>query len=177
MSRPTRERRILGLSESDIFKPAGVPARQLAQVELPLDELEAIRLVDLQGLSHEDAAVSLGVSRQTVGRMLENGRRKVADALTNGRAILVGGGAFRIAETRWCGTCHDEWVVEGDRQSLDVCPRCGSTDVRACVGGGGGRGRGHGCQPAGDGGRRGQGPRHEGWGGHHGQATRQNESS
>ena len=80
-----------------LFKPAGVPTRELEQLRLAVDEFEAIRLVDLEGLTHEQAAEVMGVSRQTVGRVLERGRCKVAEALVGGKAILIGGGRYRVA--------------------------------------------------------------------------------
>jgi predicted DNA-binding protein (UPF0251 family) len=80
-----------------LFKPAGVPGHALEQLSLAVDELEAIRLVDLEGFSHEQAAEAMGVSRQTVGRVLERGRAKVAEALVGGKASLIGGGQYRVA--------------------------------------------------------------------------------
>jgi predicted DNA-binding protein (UPF0251 family)/predicted Fe-Mo cluster-binding NifX family protein len=96
MSRPPLERAVGGVPRVTLFKPAGVPARDLEQLRLTVDELETIRLVDLEGLSHEQAAEAMGVSRQTVGRVLERGRAKVAEALVGGKAILIGGGHYRI---------------------------------------------------------------------------------
>jgi predicted DNA-binding protein (UPF0251 family)/predicted Fe-Mo cluster-binding NifX family protein len=97
MPRPPIERAVVGVPRITLFKPAGVPARELEQLRLTVDELEAIRLVDLEGLSHEQAAEGMGVSRQTVGRVLERGRAKVAEALVGGKAILIGGGKYRVA--------------------------------------------------------------------------------
>jgi uncharacterized protein len=95
------ERAVAGAPRITLFKPAGIPARELEHLQLAVDELEAIRLVDLEGLSHREAAETMGVSRQTVGRVLKRGRAKVAEALVNGRAILIGGGHYRVA------TCLD----------------------------------------------------------------------
>lgn len=97
MTRPPRPRCVAGLPAATLYKPAGIPARELQRVELTVDELEALRLVDAEGLSHEDAARCMEVSRQTVGRILESGRRKVAAALVGGHAIQIRGGAVRLA--------------------------------------------------------------------------------
>ena len=97
MPRPPIERAVAGVPRITLFKPAGVPARELEQLRLSVDELEAIRLVDREGLSHADAAATMGISRQTVGRVLERGRAKVAEALVDGKAILIGGGQYRVA--------------------------------------------------------------------------------
>jgi predicted DNA-binding protein (UPF0251 family) len=101
MPRPPIERAVAGSPRVTLFKPAGIPARELEHLQLAVDELEAIRLVDLEGLSHEEAAEAMGVSRQTVGRVLERGRARVAEALVDGKAILIGGGHYRVA------TCLD----------------------------------------------------------------------
>jgi predicted DNA-binding protein (UPF0251 family)/predicted Fe-Mo cluster-binding NifX family protein len=92
MSRPCSERRIHPGLEPRAFKPAGIPARDLVQVTLSLDQAEAIRLADLEGLYQEAAAMRMGVSRQTFGRILESGRRLVADAIINGKCLRFGGG-------------------------------------------------------------------------------------
>lgn len=76
-----------------VFKPRGVPLPGLGKVALTLDGLEALRLADLEGLYHEEAADRMGVSRPTFARILAAARREVADALVNGKAIRIGGGA------------------------------------------------------------------------------------
>ena len=71
------------------FKPAGVPMRELTEVVIGADELEAVRLADLEGMYQEQAAAAMGVSRQTFGRILASAHRKIADGLVNGRAIRL----------------------------------------------------------------------------------------
>ena len=78
------------------MKPAGIPARELEELILGFDEAEALRLADLQGLYQEAAARSMGVSRQTFGRIVESARRKLADALLNGKAIRIEGGEVSV---------------------------------------------------------------------------------
>ncbi|HET6475803.1 MAG TPA: DUF134 domain-containing protein [Thermoleophilia bacterium] len=150
MPRPPIERAVGSVPRVTLFKPAGVPGRDLEQLDLAIDELEAIRLVDLEGLSHEQAAAAMGVSRQTVGRVLERGRAKVAEALVGGKAILIGGGQYRVEpRQRCCTSCGNLWTNDSEATS-PACPACGSTDVRTCWGGtgrcgearGGGHGRG-----------------------------------
>ncbi|MFZ2782357.1 MAG: NifB/NifX family molybdenum-iron cluster-binding protein [Rectinemataceae bacterium] len=89
MSRPPCMRRLGTGIESRVYKPAGVPARDMGEVVLGFDEAEALRLADLQGLYQDAAALSMGVSRQTFGRIVEGARRKVADAILNGKALLI----------------------------------------------------------------------------------------
>ena len=98
MPRPVSERRLGVAIPPRIMKPEGVPARELEYVVLGLDEAEAIRLADLEGLYQEAAARSMGVSRQTFGRIIETARHKVANALLNGKALRIEGGEVTIAE-------------------------------------------------------------------------------
>ena len=71
--------------------------RMLQQVALTVDELEALRLADLEGLYQEQAAQQMNVSRQTFGRIVEAARKKVADALVNGKALSIEGGPIEVA--------------------------------------------------------------------------------
>jgi predicted DNA-binding protein (UPF0251 family) len=142
MPRPPIERSVAGVPRITLFKPAGVPARELDRLRLAVDELEAIRLVDLDGLSHEQAAEALGVSRQTVGRVLERGRAKVADALVGGKAIEISGGQYRVEPQQLrCFACKEQWAARSLAPDAASCPRCGSDDVAVCRGPGGRCGR------------------------------------
>ena len=78
------------------FKPAGIPVHMLAEVVLTLDELESLRLADLNGLYQEQAAEKMKISRPTFSRIVEEARRKVADALIHGKALRLEGGAVVI---------------------------------------------------------------------------------
>jgi predicted DNA-binding protein (UPF0251 family)/predicted Fe-Mo cluster-binding NifX family protein len=94
--RPVNERRIGAPIPPRVMKPAGIPARELEEVRLGYDEAEALRLADLEGLYQEAAARSMGVSRQTFGRIIEVARRKVSDAILNGKALRIDGGEYSI---------------------------------------------------------------------------------
>ncbi len=96
MSRPINERRLEAPIPPRVMKPAGIPARELEEIRLGLDEAEALRLADLEGLYQEAAARSMGVSRQTFGRIVEAARRKVADAVLNGKALRLEGGEIAV---------------------------------------------------------------------------------
>ena len=96
MVRPRQCRRVGQLPQATYYKPRGVPLRALEQVGLTVDELEAIRLADLEGLYQEAAAEQMNVSRQTFGRILEAAHKKVADALVNGKALSIEGGPIEV---------------------------------------------------------------------------------
>ena len=104
MSRPVQARKIEFVPRITFFKPAGVPRLELEEVALTLDELEALRLADLNGLYQEKAAPKMAVSRSAFARILESARRKVADALVHGKCLRLEGGAVRPGPGR-TGIC------------------------------------------------------------------------
>lgn len=107
MPRPFCPRRISGRPAAALFKPVGVPLRALEEVVLTLDEFEALRLADLEGLYQEQAAARMNVSRPTFSRVLDAAHRKLADALVHGKAMRFEGGPVELAKPRCCRE-HDE---------------------------------------------------------------------
>jgi len=89
--RPKSPRRVQCSPEVLYFKPRGVPLKELENISLAIEELEALRLVDLEEMQQEDAAFSMGISRRAFWEDLQNARRKVALALTMGKAIEIAG--------------------------------------------------------------------------------------
>ncbi|MGL4667177.1 MAG: DUF134 domain-containing protein [Saezia sp.] len=89
MARPCKFRHIEMTPTATYFKPRGIPMRELEEVILELDELEALRLADLDGLYQADAAVKMNVSRQTFANIVTRARHKVAQALIYGKALKV----------------------------------------------------------------------------------------
>ena len=131
MPRPFKCRNVGGCFAVSAFKPAGMPGRSLKIVELRLDELEAIRLADLQGLYHEQAAEKMGISRATFGRVLESGHRKVADALLNGKMLTFTGGNVIMLEQRTfiCRDCGQIFSVPFGTGRPSECPSCHSNNI------------------------------------------------
>lgn len=131
MPRPHKCRRICATPGVTTFKPAGVPGRGLAEVELRLDELEALRLADLEGLYHDEAARRMDVSRPTFGRLVAEARRKVADALLNSKMLVFNGGHVTMAEKRTfqCDECETTFEVPFGTGRPDECPHCHSVAI------------------------------------------------
>ena len=98
MARPKKHRRVAFNPAISYFKPRGIPMRDLSEVRLTVDEREAIRLADLLGMSHEEAGRHMNVSRATFGRIVQQARKVVADALINGKAINVEGGNYKMVD-------------------------------------------------------------------------------
>lgn len=97
--RPSSCRLVSGSPGAVFFKPAGIPTRELTEVVMSLDEYEAIRLADHEGLYQEEAARQMGISRTTFGRILDSAHRKVAEVLGGGRCLRLEGGHVHPAES------------------------------------------------------------------------------
>jgi predicted DNA-binding protein (UPF0251 family) len=148
MVRPTKCRCVEAEPNVVYFKPRGVPLTDLDEVVLAVEEYEAIRLADLEGLEQEPAAVRMGVSRQTFGRVLETARRTIADAIINGKAIRIEGGDFVMAMRKFrCSDCGHAWEVAYGAARPAACPQCQKPSVhraeedRGYARAGAGRGR------------------------------------
>jgi predicted DNA-binding protein (UPF0251 family) len=89
MARPRKCRFVGCRPNAYYFKPRGIPLFKLEEVSLHMDEVEALRLADYEGLYHEDAAQRMKISRATFGRILDQARRKVAEALLKGKALRI----------------------------------------------------------------------------------------
>jgi len=87
--RPRLRRRVRFNPEVTYFKPAGVPLKQLEEVTLSYDELEALRLKNTLNLDQKEAAEKMNVSQPTLHRILLSAREKVTEALVNGKAIKI----------------------------------------------------------------------------------------
>jgi predicted DNA-binding protein (UPF0251 family) len=133
-----------------------VPVSQLEETVLSVDELESLRLADLGGLYHEEAAARMNVSRATFGRIVEAARQKVAEALVQGKALRIEGGAVETAPVRSfvCHACGHRWQAPFGTGRPGGCPACGGGDFRRTDGG-----CRHGAPASGRPGRRGRGGR------------------
>ncbi|MFC1994256.1 DUF134 domain-containing protein [Chloroflexota bacterium] len=131
MVRPIKCRRIGCNPKAVFFKPAGVPARQLKELVLTVDELESIRLADFDSLYQEQAAEEMNISRQTFANILRSAHKKIADGLLNGKVIRIEGGVYMIQSTRSfiCSKCNHTWQVEYGIQRPAECPQCGNKNI------------------------------------------------
>jgi predicted DNA-binding protein (UPF0251 family) len=89
MVRPIKPRRVFFDPNVIYFKPRAIPLSMLEEVELSLDEIEALRLCDLKNLEQEEAAKKMKISQATLWRILTSARKKVAQALIEGKAIKI----------------------------------------------------------------------------------------
>jgi len=127
MPRPIKWRRVAFMPEVTYFKPAGIPLRVLEEICLSVEEAEAIRLKDLEGLEQEQCAKRMSISRPTFQRVLGLARQKIADALLYGKAIKIGGGNFEMTMRRFRCIEGHEWDAPFETMIVDppeFCPAC-----------------------------------------------------
>jgi predicted DNA-binding protein (UPF0251 family) len=89
MARPIKPRRVLFNPNAVYFKPRAVPLSMLEEVDLSIDELEALRLCDYNNLEQIEAAKKMKISQSTLQRILSSARKKVTEALIEGKAIKI----------------------------------------------------------------------------------------
>jgi len=89
MVRPIKPRRVQFDPKAVYFKPRALPLSTLEEVELNLDEMEALRLCELEELDQVEAAKEMQISQSTLQRLLSSAHKKITDALINGKAIKI----------------------------------------------------------------------------------------
>lgn len=133
MARPQKCRRIDYAPETVFFKPAGVMMKELEEIELTLDELEAVRLADFEGLYQDTAAMKMNISRQTFGIIINSAHKKIADFLINGKALRINGGVvdMNASDSRSfiCYDCKKSFDVPFGTTKPGKCPNCGSNNI------------------------------------------------
>jgi uncharacterized protein len=124
MSRPKCCRHIGAVPGRTCFQPEGALSSE--EMLLTLDEYEAIRLADLEGLYQEQAASRMSVSRQTFGRIIEEAHRKVADVLVNGKTLRIEGGpvSMNAEEPARCPRCRRAFSPDCSKHNEMSCPHC-----------------------------------------------------
>jgi len=137
MPRPRGRRRIERLHGPRRFKPQGIPAKFLEEIVLSQDELEAIRLADLEGLYQDQAAERMGISRATLGRILTQAHGKVANALVSGKVLRIGDEPLPVGSWRFiCQRCGHVWEESEPPSEQIACPACGETVLETWTPGG-----------------------------------------
>lgn len=129
MPRPTKYRTVEFFPEDTYFVPWGKPKCEIEEVDLKVEELEAMRLKDIIGLNQEECADRMHVSRQTFQNIIDSARKKVAVALTEGNAIRISGGNYRANFCKFkCFNCGNVYEINYEQDKY-TCPACGSDKV------------------------------------------------
>lgn len=129
MPRPKKWRKIEFIPRYDLFKPAGVAKNKLETINLKVEELEAMRLKDIEGFNQAQCAEKMVISRQTFQLIIDSARKKVALALTEGKSIHISGGnyTYNLCDYR-CLSCDHIFTINYEGEG--VCPSCGSSEIR-----------------------------------------------
>ena len=129
MARPTKFRTVEFFPEDTYFVPWGKPKCEIEEVVLKVEELEAMRLKDIEELNQEECAEKMQISRQTFQNIVDSARKKVAIALTEGNAIRISGGNYRATFCKFkCHNCGNIYEINHE-QDRYICPACGSEKV------------------------------------------------
>lgn len=133
MARPVKWRRVEYVPVNKYFAPCpkGNCGHHsvLEEIQLKVEELEAMRLKDIEELNQEECAERMQVSRQTFQNIIDEARKKVATALIEDRAINVGGGNYtKNVCTLKCLSCGNE-TQSSFEENGRVCKKCGSKEL------------------------------------------------
>ena len=109
MPRPCKRRRICAMPGVSRFGPvSGISGRQV--INMTLDEFEAVRLIDLEGLTQEQCAESMSVARTTAQAIYNSARAKLAECLVNEKELFISGGEYVLCQEGHgpcgCGHCR-----------------------------------------------------------------------
>ena len=129
MPRPRRLRRVRSMPGIDYFKPAGVKATELHQIILTIDEYEAVKLKDFEKIEQTKAAKKMNISQPTFNRLLTSARKKISDAIVNGKAIKIEGGSYKMVQPRGRGIGRGQGRgrmggIAAGPEGYCICPVC-----------------------------------------------------
>ena len=106
MPRPRKWRKVCCLPENKRFGPLNASINTEPFIAMSVDEYETIRLIDLEGLIQEECADQMNIARTTVQRIYNDARKKLADSLVNGKALMIEGGDYKLCDgdEKSCGS-------------------------------------------------------------------------
>ncbi|RLG12242.1 hypothetical protein DRN73_03190 [Candidatus Pacearchaeota archaeon] len=127
--RPRIRRRVRFIPDINYFKPAGVPMANLNEVILSVEEYEAVRLIDLENMPQDKAGKKMKISQPTLSRLLKSARKKLSDAIINGKAIKIQGGNYKMVQPRGRGMGQGRGIGRGSGRGMGIGPggRMGGT--------------------------------------------------
>ncbi len=124
MPRPYKPRRVSEMPRYTYFKPTGIPMPLLEEVVLTVDEVEALRLKDIEKLEQHDCAARMNVAQSTLQRILVSAREKVTRAIIEGKALRIHGGPYALEGEKVCSRCRLRRGRGFDTPKKEDCPQC-----------------------------------------------------
>lgn len=132
MPRCKKIRMVEFIPENKYFIPVNVVGKTIEEAVINVEEVEAVRLSDLEGFEQDECAEKMNISRATFQRVINSARKKISDALVNGKAIRIEGGSFtRNICTVTCPNCGGQWedVYENFANEKKLCPKCNRNNL------------------------------------------------
>lgn len=130
MPRPIKFRKIENLPEYTRFIPVGRRKCEIEDINIKVEEIEAMRLKDIEELNQEECAERMNVSRQTFQNIIDTARKKIITAIIEGKAININGGNYTRNVCKFkCSTCGKTYEIKYE-EDRNTCVECGSHDVR-----------------------------------------------
>ncbi len=125
MPRPFKPRYVSSMPSVTYFKPTGTPMTMLEEVILNIDELEALRLKDIEKLEQNECAERMKIAQSTFQRVLVSAREKVARSIVEGKALRIQGGPYALEGERLCRRCKRRRKgLEKHLVHSEDCPDC-----------------------------------------------------
>ena len=135
MSRKEKDRLVFKPPLYNEFKPTGIAGRYLNNIDMTVDEYEALRLADYVGMSQEEASNEMNISRPTFTRLIEKARHKIVDFIVTGKRLQIIGGNIHFKQNIFkCIDCEQMFVLDIN-SSVEKCPACGSNNILNLAGG------------------------------------------
>ena len=123
MPRPFKPRRVSSMPRYTYFKPTGIPMPLLEEVVLTVDEVEALRLKDIEKLEQHECAERMDVAQSTLQRILVSAREKLTRAIIEGKALRIHGGPYALSSDQACPRCRRQRRRAANREAYE-CPEC-----------------------------------------------------
>lgn len=123
MPRPHKKRLVRAMPRYTYFKPTGIPMPLLEEIVLTVDELEALRLKNIEKLEQHDCADRMNIAQSTLQRILVSANEKVARAIIEGKALRIHGGSYTLHGEAQCPRCRRHRHGAGPSTEND-CPEC-----------------------------------------------------
>lgn len=123
MPRPFKPRRISAMPRYTYFKPTGIPMPLLDEIVLTVDEVEALRLKDIEKLEQHECAARMNIAQSTLQRILVSAREKMTRAIIEGKALRIHGGPYALEGELTCPRCRRRRHGAGN-QGIEACPEC-----------------------------------------------------
>ncbi len=128
--RPAKQRKVEKPPKIKGMKPIGVPGKLLDKITLSIDEYEAIRLSDYEGLGHKAASETMDISRPTFTRLLQKAHKKIANAIVDVKDLIIEGGNYAFARVLVrCLDCNTVSDIGTEHGPENHCPDCQSTNI------------------------------------------------